>query len=178
MTTFPQSFADDDLAAEATRTGNRSRGLLTSIHLAFERVLGPRASYPAVLEILSRFSGPAGIAKVGRRKVTAVAVKHAPRMGAGVIEDIFTALQEQTVVVPGSTAVETVLPRLANSLKTVLLQREELASQVERMLDAHPLSRVLASMTGLGVRTAARICSRSATARRSATQRTSPLTPG
>lgn len=127
---------DDDLAGEATRTGNRIRGLLTSIHPALERVMGPRASHPAVLEILSRFSGPAGIAKAGRQKVTAVAVKHAPRMGARLVEDIFTALQEQTVVVPGSTAAETVLPRLADSLKTVLLQREELASQVERMLDA------------------------------------------
>lgn len=31
---------DDDLAGEATRISNRVRGLLTGIHLAFERVLG------------------------------------------------------------------------------------------------------------------------------------------
>jgi len=144
---------DDDLAGEATRTSNRIRGLLTSIHPALERVLGPRVAHPAVLEILSRFGGPAGIAKAGRRKVAATAVKHAPRMGSRLVDDIFTALGEQTVLVPGSTAAETVLPRLAGSLKTVLRQRDELASEAERMLDAHPLSRILTSMPGIGVRT-------------------------
>ncbi len=36
---------DDDLAAEATRLTNRLRGLLTQVHPALERVLGP-ASIP------------------------------------------------------------------------------------------------------------------------------------
>lgn len=148
---------DDDLAGEATRTTNRIRGLLTSIHPAMERALGPRAAHPAVLEILSRFGGPAGITKAGRRKVAAAAVKHAPRMGTRLAEDIFTALAEQTVLVPGFAAAETVLPRLAGSLKTILQQRNELATEVERMLDAHPLSQILTSMPGIGVRTAARL---------------------
>ena len=33
---------DDDLAAQITQTSNRIRGLLTQIHFALERVLGPR----------------------------------------------------------------------------------------------------------------------------------------
>ncbi len=41
----------DDLAGEATRTSNRIRGLLTSVHPAIERVLGPRVAHPAVPEI-------------------------------------------------------------------------------------------------------------------------------
>src|SRR3954469_6795113 len=49
---------DDDLAGEATRISNRIRGLLTGIHPALERAIGPRISHPAVLEILSRWSGP------------------------------------------------------------------------------------------------------------------------
>ncbi|WP_152521356.1 hypothetical protein [Amycolatopsis decaplanina] len=50
---------DDDLVGEATRIGNRIRGLLTGIHPALERAIGPRISHPAVLEILSRWtSGP------------------------------------------------------------------------------------------------------------------------
>ncbi|GLZ43482.1 IS110 family transposase [Actinokineospora sp. NBRC 105648] len=47
---------DNDLAGEATRIGNRIRGLLTGIHPALERATGPRISHPAVLEILSRSS--------------------------------------------------------------------------------------------------------------------------
>jgi transposase len=48
---------DDDLAGEATRIANRIRGLLTGIHPALERAIGPRISHPAVLEILSRCGG-------------------------------------------------------------------------------------------------------------------------
>jgi transposase len=148
---------DDDLAGEATRISNRIRGLLTGIHPALERAIGPKVSHPAVLEILSRCGGPAGIAKTGRRKLTAIAKVHAPRMGDKLVEAIMTALGEQTVTVPGTAAADTVLPRLADSLKTVLQQRKHVAEQVEGILDAHPLAGVLTSMPGIGVRTAARI---------------------
>lgn len=148
---------DDDLAAEATRVSNRIRGLLTGIHPALERAIGPRITHPAVLQILSRCGGPTGIRAAGRRKLTTIATKHAPRMGAKLVDDILTALDEQSVVVPGTTAADTVLPRLADNLTTVLAQRKTIAAEVERMLDAHPLAQVLTSMPGIGVRTAARI---------------------
>jgi hypothetical protein len=62
-----------------------------------------------------------------------------------------TALDEQTVTVPGTTAAETVLPQLAASLRDTLDQRAQLAAQVEQVLDAHPLATVLTSMPGVGV---------------------------
>ena len=148
---------DDDLSGEATRISNRIRGLLTSIHPALERVIGPRITHPAVLEILSRCGGPAGIHAAGKRKLTAMTAKNAPRMGARLVVDIYSALEAQTVVVPGSAAAETVLPKLADSLKETLQQRKAIGEDVERMLDAHPLSTVLISMPGVGIRTAARI---------------------
>lgn len=40
-----------------------------------------------------------------------------------------TALGEQTVIVPGTTAADTDLPRLADSLKPVLQQRKQVAEQ-------------------------------------------------
>ncbi len=115
---------DDDLAGEATRTGNRIRGLLTSLHPALERVLWPRIAHPAVLEILSRCGGPAGIAKAGQRKLTAIATKHAPRMGARLVAEILAALAAQTVVVPGTAAADAVLPHLADNMKSILQQRQ------------------------------------------------------
>lgn len=148
---------DDDLAGDATRTINRIRGLLTSIHPALERVLGPRVAHPAVLEILSRCGGPVGIGKAGRRKLSTIATKYAPRMGARLVEDSLAALPQQTVSVPGANAAEIVLPKLAETLKTLQLQRARIATDIERMLDAHPLSKVLTSMPGIGVRTGARI---------------------
>ncbi len=148
---------DDDLAGEATRISNRIRGLLTSIHPALERVLGPRIAHPAVLEILSRCGGPTGIRDAGTRKITTIATKHAPRLGTRLVADVRAALETQTVIVPGTTAAEIVLPKLADSLKTILQQRKSISEDVERMLDDHPLSRVLTSMPGIGVRTGARI---------------------
>ncbi|MEV0705682.1 IS110 family transposase [Saccharopolyspora sp. NPDC050389] len=148
---------DDDLAAEATRISNRIRGLLTGIHPALERALGPKVTHTAVLEILSRCGGPIGLANTSRRKLTSIATKHAPRMGERLVDDILAALSEQTVVVPGAAAADVALPRLAESLKTVLEQRKTLAAEVEGILDAHPLAEVLTSMPGIGVRTAARI---------------------
>lgn len=148
---------DDDLAGEATRLSNRIRGLLTQIHPALERVLGPKAQHKAVLELLSRCGGPAGLRRAGRAKLVEIVRPKAPRMGERLVEQIFTALDEQTVTVPGTAAAEKILPKLADSLREVLQQRDEVAAGVEEMLDAHPLAEVLTSMPGIGVRTAARI---------------------
>ncbi|GIF27012.1 IS110 family transposase [Paractinoplanes tereljensis] len=148
---------DDDLAGEATRISNRIRGLLTQIHPALERVLGPRVQHKAVLELLSRCGGPAGLRKAGRSQLLQIASKNAPRMGERLVGQVMTALDEQTVTVPGTAAAEKILPRLADSLRDVLLQRDRVAGEVEGILDAHPLARVLTSMPGIGVRTAARI---------------------
>ncbi|WP_345478795.1 IS110 family transposase, partial [Actinoplanes auranticolor] len=148
---------DDDLAGEATRVANRIRGLLTQIHPALERVLGPKVQHKAVLELLSRCGGPVGLRKAGRRKLVSIATKNAPRMGERLVEQVMTALDEQTVTVPGTAAAEKILPRLADSLRDVLKQRDQVATEVEGILDAHPLAEVLTSMPGIGVRTAARI---------------------
>ena len=148
---------DDDQAQEATRISNRIRGLLTPIHPALERVLGPKVATGVVLELLGRFGGPAGLRTAGKRRLLTVARKAAPRAGEQLITDLLAALDEQTVVVPGSAAAEKVLPRLAQSLAQVLTQRRKIADEVEEILDAHPLAEVLTSMPGIGVRTAARI---------------------
>jgi hypothetical protein len=134
---------DDDLAAESTRVSNRIRGLLTQIPPALEHVLGPKISHPAVQELLSKCGGPTGLRKAGRRKLLALVASRAPRMGTRLVDAVFTALSEQTVTVPGTAAAETVLPRLADSLRQVLHQRDLVATEVERILDAHPLAEVL-----------------------------------
>lgn len=78
-------------------------------------------------------------------------------MAERLAEDIFTALDEQTVVVPGTDVATLIVPSLASSLTSVLDQRKLLAAKIEKLLEAHPLSQVLIWMPGIGVRTAARI---------------------
>ena len=148
---------DDDLAGEVTRVTNRIHGLLTQIHPALERAIGDKLHHKAVLELLSRFGGPDGLRAAGRRRLLGVARPRAPRSYEKLVEAIMTALDEQTVTVPGTKAAELVLPKLADQLADLLHQRKDAAEQVEEMLDAHPLSPVLTSMPGVGVRTAARI---------------------
>ena len=148
---------DDDLAGEVTAQANRIRGLLTQVNPALERVLGPRVQHPAVLELLIRFGGPTGLRAAGRRRLLAVVKPRAPRSHQRLVDDIATALSEQTVTVPGTRAAELVLPKRAAALAALINARAEAARQIEEMLDPHPLSPVLTSMPGVGVRTAARI---------------------
>ncbi|OUS91844.1 hypothetical protein CA951_32095 [Rhodococcus sp. NCIMB 12038] len=128
---------------------NRIRGLLTGIHPAPNGSSDPTSPIDGPQGSLSRCSGPAGIRKAGKRKLTAIAVKHASRMGPRLVDKILTALDEQTVVVPGTQAAETILPKLAGTKET-LQQQKSVAEDVESALDDHPLSRVLTSMPGIG----------------------------
>ncbi|MFJ5879990.1 IS110 family transposase [Kitasatospora cineracea] len=148
---------DDDLAREATRIANRLRRLLTQIHPHLERVLGPRIDHPAVQTLLERFGSPATLRKVGRRRLLAVARPLAPRMFERLIEDILTALDEQTVVVPGTDAAAPIVPSLARSLRAVIDQHKLLEKRIRELLDDHPLSKILTSMPGIGTRTGARV---------------------
>ncbi len=90
---------DQDLAGEANRTSNRIRGLLTQFHPSLERVLGPRLDHQAVTWLLERYGSPQALRKAGRRKLAEVVRPRAPRMAERLVDDIFTALDEQTVTV-------------------------------------------------------------------------------
>ena len=74
---------------------------------------------------------------------------------------------EQTVVVPGTRAAAVVIPSLARQLTEILDQRRALEGQLGALLEADPLSGLLISVPGIGVRTAATILALSATAARS-----------
>ena len=159
---------DDNLSAETTRVTNRIHGLLTQIHPALERAIGGSLHHPAILELLSRFGGPTGLRAAGRRRMLAVAKPRAPRKYEAFVDAIMTALDEQTVTVPGTKTAELVLPKLADQLAGLLKQRADAAKQVEKMLAAHPLAQGRGylppaqreggmSMPGVGVRTGARI---------------------
>ena len=100
---------DDDLADQITQTSNRIRGLLTQIHPALERVLGPRLDHPAVLDLLQRHPSPASLAATSEKSLANKLSKLAPRMGKGLAHEIFLALSEQTVIVPGTPCVRIVV---------------------------------------------------------------------
>lgn len=130
---------------------------MTQVNPGLERVLGPKIQRPAVLELLIRFGGPTGLATATRRQLIAATKTRAPRTYEQLVDAVQQALAEQSVTVPGTRAAEMVLPQLATQLTGLLAQRVTAAAQIEEMLDAHPLAKVLTSMPGVGVRTGARI---------------------
>jgi len=148
---------DEDLAGQITQVSNRIRGLLTQIHPALERVIGPHLDHPAILDLLERYPSPDQLAALTQKQMANRLVKLAPRMGKTWAAEIIQALSEQTVVVLGTQAASIVLPRLAQQLAALRIQRDEVAKEVERLVLAHPLHPVLTSMPGVGVRTAARL---------------------
>ena len=148
---------DDDLAGQITQVSNRIRGLLTQIHPALERVVGPRLEHAAVAELLMRHPSPAQLAACGEEQLQRELKPLAPRLYKRLARDIMQALSEQTVVVPGTQSAALVLPRLCAQLQALHEQRAEICTEIEQRVAAHPLYPVLTSMPGVGVRTAARL---------------------
>ena len=148
---------DDDLTAQITQVRNRIRGLLTQIHPALERVVGPRLEHEAVRRLLMRYPSPAQLSARGEKRLSAELSKLAPRLHQRLAADIMQALSEQTVVVPGTASAALVLPRLCAQLQALHEQRAEICAEIEQRVAAHPLYPILTSMPGVGVRIAARL---------------------
>ena len=141
---------DDDLRAQITATSNRARGLLTQIHPALERIVGPRLDHPAVLDLIQTWPTPGALAVAGTRRISTRLRRSAPRLADKLAAQITAALDEQTVVVTGTNAAAVVLPKLAAQLVTLRAQRDEVAAKVEELVDDHPLHVVLMSMAASG----------------------------
>jgi transposase len=146
---------DQDLRDDITAGTNRLRNLLLGIHPGLERALGADITHPAVLGLLAKYGGPSGLQAAGRTRIDNQLKKRAPRIHTRLADAVWAALGEQTVVVAGTTTVETILPSMAASLAELIATRAQVACDVEKALDTHPLAAVLTSMPGVGVRTAA-----------------------
>ena len=148
---------DDDLATQVTSAINRLRGLLVQVHPSLEKALADNVSHEAILRLLIKTGDPDGLRKLGKTRIDKELAKHAPRIHARLTEDIWTGLNAQTVTVPGTGAAAKVIPGLAAQILQLRDQREQIARDVEKVLDDHPLAEVLTSMPGVGVKIAARL---------------------
>src|SRR5690606_5351399 len=105
--------------------------------------------------LLERYGSPAALRKAGRRRLVELIRPKAPRMAQRLIDDVFDALDEQTVVVPGTGTLDIVIPSLAASLAAGHTQRRAMEAQINALPEPHPRSPVLTSMPGVAVRAAA-----------------------
>jgi transposase len=148
---------DDDLAHDVNRTANRLRDMLLAVSPALERVLGPRLDHPVARALLARYPTPTALRAAGRRRLTPLAKRHAPRIGARLVDDIQAALAAQTVTVPAEETAGRVIRELAEELDRLADRRDRLAQEIEQTFSCHPQAPVLLSIPGIGARTGARI---------------------
>lgn len=148
---------DTDLAQQGTALQNRLRGLLTQLHPALERVLGPQLQAAGVLALLQRYPTPAALQKAGRGRIATLLTQHGSRKADLLTDAIRDAVTRQTVVVAGTGAADLIVPRLASQLATVLADRAAIGEAIETRVVSHPLYPVLISLPGVGLRTAATI---------------------
>ena len=148
---------DDDLAAETTRLSNRLRDALLHVHPAVERLLGKHLDRGGVVDLLAAAATPAAMTALGEDGIRAVMAPRSPRLAKTLPPQIMAALSEQTVTIPGTTEFGLIIAGVATALRDVRAERARLSTELEARLDAHPLSAVLTSMPGLGVRTAIKI---------------------
>lgn len=153
------SGRDQDLAHDVTRTSNRLRDLLLQAHPPLEGVLGPRLGHPAVRKLLGQYATATQLRKAGRARVLKVLERDAPRMAGRLRDDVFAALEQQTITVPADHTIGRLIQDLARDLHGLYERREALELELRGLLAAHPLGPVLDSFPGIGTKTGVTILS-------------------
>ncbi len=118
-------------------------------------MLGKWLEHDSVLEVIAAWPTPADLRKAGRTRIDAKLKSKGAKRHAAWAQAITDALARQSVVVAGTDAAGVVLPHLARQLIALHAQRDDVAAQVEALVEAHPLYPVLTSMPGVGVPAAA-----------------------
>ncbi len=147
---------DVDLAADATRTINRCRDALVAVSPALERAIGSRLIQPGVRDAVAKFPTPSALRAAGKARIRNAIKKRSPRLATKVAEEIWAALEAQTVTLPAEDAWGQVITDLLGDLERVQARRAELGNQIEKVFLSHPLGQVLVTLCGFGPRTGAR----------------------
>ena len=147
---------DVDLATDANRIINRTRDALTALSPGLERVVGQRLVQAGVRDLITKWSTPAALRAAGKIKARNVIKKRSPRIAAKITDEIWSALDAQSVTLPAEETWGRIVGELLADLDRIQTQRTRLAAQIEEAFLAHPLGQVLVTLCGFGPRTGAR----------------------
>ena len=117
---------DDDLAAESTRLTNRLRDALLHVHPTLERLLGKHFDRAGVLRLLADAPTPAALRQLDAAAMSEIMRPGSPRLAKTLPAKILTALDAQTVVIPGTEAFGTVIAGVAAQLRDTHARRAAL----------------------------------------------------
>ena len=147
---------DTDLAGDQNRTINRCRDALLAISPALERTIGHRLTQPGIRDTLAKWPTPSALRTAGRTKVRNAIRKRSPRLAAKLTDQIFAALDTQTITLPAETTWGEVITDLLRDLEKIRSRRTELTTTIEEAFLEHPLGAILVTLCGFGPRTRAR----------------------
>ncbi len=147
---------DTDLATDANRVINRCRDALVAVSPALERAIGHRLTQAGVRDVIGRWSTPSAMRPAGKTKIRNAIKKRSPRLASKVTDEIWAALDAQTVMLPAEATWGEVIGDLIADLERIQTRRDQLASTIEEVFLSHPLGQVLATLCGFGPRTGAR----------------------
>ena len=147
---------DTDLATDSNRTINRCRDALVAVSPALERAIGHRLGQAGVRDAIRKWPTPAALRAAGRTRVRNVIKKRSPRLAANVSDEIYEALDAQTVTLPAEATWGEVITDLLDDLERIHARRTELGKIIEEVFLSHPLGQVLVTLCGFGPRTGAR----------------------
>ncbi len=147
---------DVDLATDSNRVINRCRDALVAVSPALERAIGHRLGQAGVRDAVRRWSAPSALRAAGKTKVANAIKKRSPRLAAKVTDEIFDALDAQTVTLAAEETWGEVIADLIGDLERIAARRAELSSTIEEVFLSHPLGAVLVTLCGFGPRTGAR----------------------
>ena len=105
---------------------------------------------------LAKWSTPTALRAAGKTRVRTLIAKRSKRTAQRLTDQIWAALQAQTVVVVAEATWGETIGDLAADLDRVIGRRERLVADIGAAFLEHPLGKVLNSMCGFGPRTGAR----------------------
>ena len=152
---IPRIF-DADLGADANRVINRSRDALVAVCPALERTVGHRLNQAGVRDLIGRWPTPTQLRTAGKTKIRNVIKKRSPRLAAKLADEIWAAVEAQTVTLPAEATWGEVIRDLLGDLERIQTRRDELGATIEEVFLSHPLGAVLVTLCGFGPRTGAR----------------------
>lgn len=147
---------DVDLATDANRVINRCRDALTAVSPGLERAVGQRLVQAGVRDLLAKWSTPTALREAGRTKIRNAIKRRSPRIADKVADEIWAALDAQTITLPAEDTWGEVIADLLGDLERISTRRGELAKQIEETFLSNPLGQVLVTLCGFGPRTGAR----------------------
>lgn len=141
---------------ERSRTYLQIHAIFTEIHPALEAFFRSTQGLlrkKISIGLISKFGGPIGIKKAGKSRVKkwieAQPYAHS-RTKNGYAENLFAALQKQTVIVPGTSDAEKTLKLLANRAIELSKEIDDIETRIKERFSDCPEYKLLITMKGIG----------------------------